>query len=110
MAASVSLRHIGPAVSWLWAMGMMPARLTRPGVGFNPTCELAPEGQTIEPSVSVPTPPVAKFDEIAAAAAGLWPPGARSVAYGFWHRPPRPPQTDPTAVPRQRPHCQRLGV
>ena len=36
-AASATVRAMGPAVSWLWAMGMMPARLTRPTVGLMPT-------------------------------------------------------------------------
>ena len=34
---------------------MMPVRLTRPTVGLRPTSELAAEGDTTEPSVSVPT-------------------------------------------------------
>ena len=54
---------MGPAVSWLCAMGMMPARLTRPSVGLMPTRPVAFEGHTIEPSVSVPM-----------AAAPGWPP------------------------------------
>src|SRR5256886_3566058 len=56
MAASETVRAIGPAVSWLWAMGTMPLRDTRPSVGLIPTSEQADDGQTIEPSVSVPTP------------------------------------------------------
>ena len=55
MAASVTLRAIGPAVSWVCAMGMMPRRLTRPMVGFMPTSEQAADGDVTEPSVSVPT-------------------------------------------------------
>ena len=34
---------------------MIPDRLTSPMVGLIPTTLLAPDGQTIEPSVSVPT-------------------------------------------------------
>ena len=36
-AASATVRAIGPAVSWLCAIGMMPARLTSPSVGLMPT-------------------------------------------------------------------------
>ena len=42
-------------MSWLCESGITPARLTRPSVGLIPTIELAEAGQTIEPSVSVPT-------------------------------------------------------
>jgi hypothetical protein len=45
---------MGPAVSWLWAMGIIPDLLTKPRVGLIPTNEFAEEGQTIDPSVSVP--------------------------------------------------------
>src|SRR5207245_4946273 len=87
MAASLTLRHIGPAVSWLWAMGMMPERLTRPTVGLMPTRELAPEGQITEPSVSVPTPAAARLAAIATPVPELEPQGLRSVAYGLRHCP-----------------------
>src|ERR1700691_996739 len=46
---------MGPAVSWLEEIGMMPLRETRPMVGLIPTRPLALEGQTMEPSVSDPT-------------------------------------------------------
>src|SRR6266550_487780 len=94
IAASVTVRHIGPAVSWLCAIGMTPERLTRPTVGFSPTSELAPDGQTMEPSVSVPTPTAAKLAAIAAPVPELEPQGLRSNAYGFRHWPPRPLQPD----------------
>ena len=55
IAASVTVRAIGPAVSWLWAIGTMPSWATSPTVGLSPTIALLPAGQTIEPSVSVPT-------------------------------------------------------
>src|SRR5206468_8714624 len=90
IAASVTVRHIGPAVSWLCAMGMTPERLTSPSVGFRPTSEFAPDGQTMEPSVSVPTPTAAKFAAIAAPVPELEPQGLRSSAYGLRHCPPRP--------------------
>src|SRR5207302_1611578 len=47
----------------------MPARETRPNVGLIPTSEHAAAGQTIEPSVSVPTPTTAKFAAIGATGA-----------------------------------------
>ena len=90
----MTVRHIGPGVSWLCAIGMTPERLTSPTVGFSPTSELAPDGQTMEPSVSVPTPTAAKLAAIAAPVPELEPQGLRSSAYGFRHWPPRPLQPD----------------
>src|SRR4029453_9701146 len=89
IAASRTVRAIGPAVSWLWAIGMIPDRLTRPRVGLIPTSPLAPDGQTIDPSVSVPTPIAPRFAAIAAPVPELEPHGFRSNAYGFLTRPPR---------------------
>ena len=80
MAASVTVRAIGPAVSWLCEIGMIPERLISPSVGLMPTSELAFDGQTIEPSVSVP---IAAAQRLAAAAAPepeLEPQGLRSSA------------------------------
>src|SRR5437762_4259152 len=68
----------------------MPDRLIRPTVGFIPTNELWVEGQTIEPSVSVPMPAMARFAAIAAPVPELEPQALRSSAYGFFVRPPRP--------------------
>ena len=45
---------------------MIPARLTSPIVGLIPTRPFAAEGQTMEPSVSVPTPTAAKLAATAA--------------------------------------------
>src|SRR5829696_7357521 len=69
---------------------MMPARLTSPRVGLIPTIPFADEGQTIEPSVSVPTPIAAKFAAIAAPVPELDPHGFLSSTYGFRACPPRP--------------------
>src|SRR5687767_14345892 len=60
-AASATVRAKGPTVSWLWAMGITPEQLTRPRVGLMPTTELTDAGQTIEPSVSVPTAAAARL-------------------------------------------------
>jgi hypothetical protein len=59
---------------------MMPERLTRPSVGFIPTSEFAEEGQTIEPSVSVPMVAAHKFEAAAAPEPELDPQGFRSSA------------------------------
>src|SRR5260370_37797318 len=77
IAASVTVRHMGPAVSWLCAMGMMPARLINPKVGLMPTSEFAFAGQTTEPSVSVPIPIAERFAATAEPVAELEPQGHR---------------------------------
>ena len=77
-AASVTLRAIGPAVSWSAEIGITPARLSSPRVGLMPTIPFAPDGQTIEPSVSVPTPTVARSAETATPVPELEPHGLRS--------------------------------
>src|SRR5581483_331202 len=71
-------------------MGIIPARLINPSVGLIPTIPFADEGQTIDPSVSVPTPTVHKFAETPAPVPELDPQGLRSSAYGFFVWPPRP--------------------
>src|SRR6266540_3359031 len=91
-AVSVTLRVIGPAVSWAAEIGTMPVRLTRPSVGFSPTRPLAPDGQTIEPSVSVPIATVARSAATAAPDPELDPQGLRSSAYGLLVCPPTPLQ------------------
>src|SRR5262245_9280228 len=89
-AASLTVRVIGPAVSCECEIGMIPVLLTSPIVGLMPTRELAPDGQTIDPSVSVPTPTAARFAAIAAPVPELEPHGFRSSAYGLLTCPPRP--------------------
>jgi hypothetical protein len=61
-------------------MGMMPERLTRPSVGLIPTRQVADEGQTMEPSVSVPTATAAKLAATATPEPELEPQGLRSMA------------------------------
>src|SRR5947207_8698434 len=99
---------MGPAVSWLCAMGIMPARLITPRVGLIPTSEFAPEGQTTEPSVSVPTPTAARFAAIATPVPELEPQGLRSSAYALRHNPPRPLQPLTERVERKLAHSERL--
>src|SRR5256885_11897194 len=91
-AASATVRVIGPAVSWLCAIGTMPVRLTRPSVGLMPTRPLPVDGDTIEPSVSVPMAKAARLAATAAPEPELDPDGLRSSAYGFFVCPPRPLQ------------------
>ena len=89
-------------------MGMIPLRLTRPIVGFTPTSPLTEEGQTIEPSVSVPTATAPKLAAIAAPEPELEPHGVRSRTYGFRVWPPRPLQPLDERVERKLAHSLRL--
>src|SRR6266699_3115204 len=87
---------------------MMPAPSMRPSVGFTPTSEQALDGQTMEPSVSVPMPTVAKLAAIAAPVPELEPHGLRSSAYGFAHCPPRALQPLEDCVERMFAHSERF--
>ena len=55
MAASVTVRAIGPGVSWSAVIGITPQRLIRPTVGFTPASMFAFDRESTEPDVSVPT-------------------------------------------------------
>src|ERR1051326_5315128 len=77
IATSVTLRHIGPAVSWLCAIGIIPSCETNPTVGLSPKFKLFPEGQTTDPSVSVPTVVAHMFDAAATAEPELDPHGSK---------------------------------
>src|SRR6202453_4869371 len=88
-AASATETAIGPAVSCTGEIGTMPRRLTRPLVGLMPTMPQALAGQTIEPSVSVPTASGARPAATPAAEPELDPEGLRSSAYGVTVCPPR---------------------
>src|SRR5687768_18596532 len=92
-AASVTLRAIGPAVSWSALIGITPARLHNPSVGLIPTTPLAPDGQTIEPSVSVPTAATARSAAATTPEPEPEPHGLRSRPYGIvvWHPKPLQP-------------------
>src|SRR5262249_4350579 len=89
-AASATVRVIGPAVSCVGEIGTMPARLTRPPGGLMPTSEGIDAGDTMEPSVSVPTDTAHRLAAVAAAERELEPLVLRSSAYGFFVSPPRP--------------------
>ncbi len=94
IAASVTVRAIGPAVSWSAVIGMIPRRLIRPTVGLMPTSMFWFAGLRIDPEVSVPTfaaqklaavpmpelePPVASAGRPSAVASR----GSRRGSYGF---------------------------
>ena len=61
IAASRTVRVIGPGVSWSAVMGITPYRLTRPTVGLMPTRKFCCDGLRMEPEVSVPTLPAQKL-------------------------------------------------
>src|SRR5687768_12289783 len=88
-AASRTVRAIGPGVSWVCEIGITPARLTSPTVGLIPPMPFMEDGQTIDPSVSVPIATVARLAATATADPELDPQGLRSSTYGFRHCPPR---------------------
>src|SRR5579863_4427291 len=92
MAASRTVRAIGPAVSWLCEIGMMPRPPSRPTVGLIPTMPFMDAGQTTDPSVSVPTATAHRLAATAAPEPELEPHGLRSRAYGLRVCPPRPLQ------------------
>src|ERR1700761_1225049 len=109
-AASATERAIGPAVSWAAEIGTIPDRLTRPRVGLMPTTPQALDGQTIEPSVSVPTAIGARPAATPTAEPELDPDGLRSSANGLavW-----PPSVDQPLVPwveRKLAHSDRLAL
>ena len=77
MAASVTVRAMGPAVSCVLEMGMMPLRLTSPTVGFTPTMPQQEEGAMMDPSVSVPTATAQRLADTEAPDPELEPEGFR---------------------------------
>ena len=83
IAASVTVRAIGPAVSWLWAIGMIPLRLTSPIVGFIPTRPHAAAGIRIEPPPSEPVAHGTRPAATAAAEPPEDPPGVRVKSQGL---------------------------
>ena len=54
-AACATLCAIGPGVSWLALIGIIASRGIEPTVGLIPTQPFKEAGQTIDPSVSLPT-------------------------------------------------------
>ena len=86
----------------------MPLRLTRPTVGFRPTRPVTDDGQMMLPSVSVPTPTVARLAAIALAVPELEPQALRSSTYGFLVSPPRALQPEVEWTERKLAHSLRL--
>src|SRR5207247_1241002 len=64
---------------------MTPDRLTRPSVGLIPTMPQQVDGETIEPSVSVPLATAQTFEAPATAAPALDPDRVRARAEGLRH-------------------------
>src|SRR5580692_5650783 len=108
--SSESATAIGPAVSWTGESGTMPVRLTRPAVGLMPTTPQALDGETIEPSVSVPTASGAKPADRPAAEPELEPDGLRSSAYGLAVWPPSVDQPLVERVDRKLAHSDMLAL
>jgi hypothetical protein len=84
-AASATVRAMGPVTSWLWATGTTPERLVSPRVGLIPTTLLCDDGQTIDPSVSVPREAAARLAATDAPDPELEPQGLWSSTYGQRH-------------------------
>src|SRR5436309_2416456 len=86
----------------------MPVRLKSPSVGLIPTSPLLFEGDTIDPSVSVPIAAAARLAATATADPELDPDGFRSSAYGFFVCPPRPLQPLVECVDRKLAHSLKF--
>src|SRR5215207_11506333 len=108
VAASATVRAMGPVTSWLWAIGITPDRLVRPRVGLIPTRLLCEDGQTIDPSVSVPSEAAARLAATAVPDPELEPHGLWSSTYGLRHWPARPDQPLEDWVERKLAHSDRL--
>ena len=78
---------MGPQWSSVGQSIRIPARLTRPNVGFRPTMPQHDAGQRIEPPVSVPGAAATMPDASAAPDPPLEPPGTRVGSCGFLHEP-----------------------
>src|SRR6266850_1651464 len=108
--ASATVRPNGPALSWVWEIGITPARLTRPIVGLMPTTPQLFAGPTMLPSVSEPIATAVKFAATAAPEPELEPDALQSMMYGLWQRPPRPDQPLVEAKPRKFAHSLRPAL
>ena len=80
IAASVTLRAIGPVLSSSQSSGAMPAMLTRPRVGNTPMTALVAEGIRIELPVSVPLPRTAMLEVTAVTVPPEEPPGEKRTS------------------------------
>ena len=80
IAASVTVRAIGPVLSSSQSSGAMPAMLTRPRVGKTPMSALVAAGMRIELPVSVPLPSTARFEVTAVTVPPEDPPGEKRTS------------------------------
>src|SRR2546428_11816711 len=71
---------------------------------------LFPDGQTTEPSVSVPTAAAQRFAALATAEPELDPHGSKLSKYGSRVKPPRALQTLNGALPRKLAHSDRFAL
>ena len=71
---SITPLVIGPAVSRVEEIGIIPDLLILPIVGFIPTNELAEDGESIDPDVSEPSETEDKFEAVATPLPELEPP------------------------------------
>src|SRR5207302_6695520 len=83
MAASSTVRVIGPVLSSSQDSARTPALLTRPYVGFRPTQPHSDAGIRMLPPVSVPVVAAARPAAIAAPEPPLDPPGIASTFHGL---------------------------
>src|SRR5258706_10781082 len=108
MAASITVRVIGPAVSCVCEIGMIPERLHSPTVGLIPTMPLMEAGHATDPLVSVPIATAHRFAAAATPDPELDPHGLRSSTYGFFVWPPRLLQPLADRVDRKLAHSLKL--
>src|SRR5580658_1541632 len=87
MAQSSTPRQIGPILSMLQLSAMAPLRLTRPYVGRSPTAPHSVLGETMEPSVSVPSAKPTSPADVADAEPADDPLEPRAVFHGLLVRP-----------------------
>ena len=87
IAASVTVRAIGPVLSSSQSSGAIPAILTRPRVGYTPTSALVAAGMRMEFPVSVPFPSTAMLAATAVTTPPLDPPGEKRTSYALPVRP-----------------------
>src|ERR1700749_466574 len=87
----------------------MPDRLRSPSVGLMPTTPQALDGETIDPTVSVPTASGAKPADTPAAGPELDRDGLRSSGYGFAVSPPSVDQPLVERVDRKFAHSDMLA-
>src|SRR6266478_5125824 len=88
---------------------MIPSCEINPTVGLRPTIKLLPEGQTTDPSVSVPTAVAQRFVAAATDDQELEPQGSKLSRYGSRVKPPRALQPLKGANPRKFAHSDRFA-